>query len=87
MRAYWGEGKDISQPDIALAAIAGLGLDAAALHAATQDAAVKDRLRANTDDAVTRGAFGAPTFFVGKQMFWGNDRLVLLEAFLKGEIA
>ncbi|MBI2384199.1 MAG: DsbA family protein, partial [Gammaproteobacteria bacterium] len=38
-------------------------------------------------EAVRRGAFGAPTFFVGAQMFWGNDRLVLLEEFLTGKLA
>ena len=36
------------------------------------------------DEARTRGAFGVPTFFLGKRMFWGNDRLVLLEAALRG---
>ena len=48
---------------------------------------VKDELRANTEDAIARGVFGAPTFFIGKQMFWGNDRLPLMSAFLKGELA
>ncbi len=48
---------------------------------------MKDQLRINTEEAVKRGAFGAPTFFVGEQMFWGNDRLVLLEEFLRGKIA
>jgi len=39
------------------------------------DPAVKDRLKRNTEEAVARGVFGAPTFFVGEQMFWGQDRL------------
>ncbi len=43
---------------------------------------MKDRLRANTDEAVERGAFGAPTFFVGDAMFFGNDRIPFLEAAL-----
>ena len=51
-----------------------------------QDPAVKDQLRQNTEEAVKRGAFGAPTFFVGDKMFWGNDRLPLLEAHLKGQL-
>jgi len=38
------------------------------------DAAIKDELKANTEEAVARGAFGAPTFFAGEQMFFGNDR-------------
>ena len=52
------------------------------LLARAQDQDTKDRLRATTDEAVTRGAFGAPTFFVGDRMFWGNDRLPLLERHL-----
>jgi 2-hydroxychromene-2-carboxylate isomerase len=87
MKAYWGDGQDISQPEVLAAVAAGLSLDGAALLAQTQDAAVKDVLRANTEEAVKRGAFGAPTFYVGEQMFWGNDRLVLLEEFLRGKIA
>lgn len=87
MAAYWAQGQDIQQPDVLRSVAAGLGLDGDKLLAATQDPAVKDRLRANTDEAVRRGAFGAPTFFVGEQMFWGNDRLVLLEEFLTGKLA
>ncbi len=45
-------------------------------------AAAKDALRATTDEAVEKGAFGAPTFAVGDQLFWGNDRIVLLERHL-----
>ena len=45
---------------------------------------VKDRLRANTEDAVRRGVFGAPTFFVGEEMFFGQDRLDWVEAALGG---
>jgi 2-hydroxychromene-2-carboxylate isomerase len=44
---------------------------------------VKDRLRAQTDEAVRRGAFGAPTFFVGDELFWGDDRLPFVEAALR----
>ena len=44
---------------------------------------IKDRLRKNTDEAVERGAFGAPTFFVGDDMFFGNDRLHFVEAALR----
>ena len=59
------------------------GLDVAAALQAIETAAVKDRLRANTDEAIARGAFGAPTFFVGDELFWGNDRLHFVEAALK----
>ena len=87
MSAHWGEGRDISQPDELKAIAASLGLDGDAILAATQDATVKDVLKANTEEAVKRGVFGAPTFFVGDEMFWGNDRLELLRAYLKGKLA
>ena len=51
------------------------GFDAAALLARTQESAVKDRLLQNTQEAVARGAFGSPTFFVGDEIFFGKDRL------------
>lgn len=87
MRAHWGEGRDISQPEEVKAVSASLGLDGDAILAATQDPAVKEALKANTEEAIKRGTFGAPTFFVGGEMFWGNDRLELLRAFLKGRLA
>lgn len=87
MRAHWGEGKDVSQPEVLTEVAAGLGLDGEALLAATQEQGLKDQLKANCEDAIARGAFGAPTFFVGETMFWGHDRLPVLEAFLQGKIA
>jgi 2-hydroxychromene-2-carboxylate isomerase len=51
------------------------GLDPQAILALTADPAVKDVLKNNTDEAVRRGAFGAPTMFVGDAMFFGQDRL------------
>ncbi|MGB1581472.1 MAG: 2-hydroxychromene-2-carboxylate isomerase [Nevskiales bacterium] len=87
MRAHWGEGKDISQAEVLGELAANMGLDGEALLAATQDQAVKDELKANCESAISRGAFGAPTFFVGNTMFWGHDRLPVLEAFLQGKIA
>ncbi len=87
MKAYWADGTDISQPGAVSAIAASVGLDGPALLLQAQEQPVKDQLRANTEEAVKRGAFGAPTFFVGERMFWGNDRLVLLEEFLCGKIA
>ena len=55
------------------------GLDADALFAATQEPEIKQQLIANTEEAVSRGAFGAPTFFVGDEMFFGQDRLDFVE--------
>ncbi|MCJ7839031.1 MAG: DsbA family protein, partial [Burkholderiales bacterium] len=51
------------------------GFDAEGFLALVNDAAVKEQLKNNTEEAVARGVFGAPTFFVGEEMFWGQDRL------------
>lgn len=87
MTAYWGEGRDISQSAEIEKVCTTLDLDGAALLAQATESPVKDLLRANTEEAIHRGAFGAPTFFIGEQMFWGNDRLSLMEASLKGRFA
>jgi 2-hydroxychromene-2-carboxylate isomerase len=73
--ATWEHGKNTGDPEILAAQLQAAGLDAGALLAATQDAEVKSRLLANTQEAHARGAFGAPTFFVGEEMFFGKDRL------------
>jgi 2-hydroxychromene-2-carboxylate isomerase len=74
-RHMWAEPKKMDDPAVARAALDESGLDGARLLAMTQDAAVKDRLLANTQKSVDRGAFGSPTFFVGDEMFFGKDRL------------
>ena len=55
------------------------GLDGRALLAATEDEAVKAEYQANTDEAVALGVFGAPTYIYEGEMFWGQDRLLMLE--------
>lgn len=87
LQAYWAEGADISQPEAVAAVARAQGLDAEALLTAATSQPVKDSLRVNTEDAIARGVFGAPTFFIGKTMFWGNDRLPLMSAFIKGQLA
>jgi 2-hydroxychromene-2-carboxylate isomerase len=80
-RAYWAEGRDLSQPDVVAAAGTAAGLDGAALVAAAP--AFKERLAKETQQAVDRGAFGAPTFFVAGELFVGNDRLDFVEEALR----
>lgn len=76
-RAHWAEGKDIADPQVLAAAASAAGLDGAAVVAAAPR--YKEALARQTQEAVERGAFGAPTFFVaapgGEEMFVGNDRL------------
>jgi len=77
--AAWRDGRDLGDPAVLTDILATAGLDAAAmLQAAGQDD-VKAELRANTEEAVERGVFGAPTFFVGDEMFFGNDRFGFIE--------
>ena len=81
--AYWGDDADISQDDVLRAVCGRLGLDAGALLAAQAEPAIKDHLRANTDEVMRRGGFGSPTIFVGgSDMYFGNDRLPLVRAAL-----
>jgi 2-hydroxychromene-2-carboxylate isomerase len=87
MQAYWSEDRDIGQPEILKAVAASLGWDGDDLLARAQTQPVKDRLKANTEEAVQRGVFGAPTFFIGKTMFWGNDRFELMEEVLSGRLS
>ena len=71
----WVEPKKMDDPEIAAKALAASGLDTAKLLARSQDADVKAKLIENTQSAVERGAFGSPTFFVGKEMFFGKEQL------------
>jgi 2-hydroxychromene-2-carboxylate isomerase len=87
MTAYWSQDQDIGQPEVLKTVAAGLGLDPDATLALAQDPAAKEQIKANTDDAVKRGVFGAPTFFIGDTMFWGNDRFPLMEAVLEGRLS
>lgn len=83
--AYWGELRDISQDDVLRDVARDVGVDAGELLAAIADPAVKDRLRANTEELIARGGFGSPTMFVdGDDMYFGNDRLVLVAHALLG---
>lgn len=86
LHAYWGEGLDISQPEVLISTLNKVGLDATEIMARTQEQSVKDQLKENTEEALKRGVFGAPTMFIGDAMFWGNDRLEQLGLVLAGKI-
>ncbi len=81
--AYWSRLEDISQPEILTKVAQSVGLDAAGLVARSEAPEVKDQLRANTEEVIARGGFGSPTMFVDTHdMYFGNDRLPLVEAAL-----
>ncbi|MEE2755677.1 MAG: 2-hydroxychromene-2-carboxylate isomerase [Myxococcota bacterium] len=71
-QAAWVHNQDISKPDVVKGALGDLADE---LLTATQDPAVKERLKQTTQEAVDAGAFGAPSFVVGDELYWGNDRL------------
>jgi 2-hydroxychromene-2-carboxylate isomerase len=73
--AMWREPRNLGDAEVLAQVLREGGFDPAHVAALAADAEVKARLIANTDEAVARGAFGAPTFFVGEQMFFGQDRL------------
>ncbi|MBI2962436.1 MAG: 2-hydroxychromene-2-carboxylate isomerase [Deltaproteobacteria bacterium] len=85
--AYWGDDQDISRDDVLEPIVRRAGLDPAEYFAKIQQPAYKDRVRANTEECVRRGGFGSPTMFVGDSMFFGNDRLILVEHALAGKSA
>lgn len=82
LRAIWEDGLNPADTAAVDAVIAAAGLPAAALAEGAQTPDVKDRLAANTQAAVDRGAFGIPTFFVGDEMFFGKERLGQIEELL-----
>ena len=73
--AIWVEARNLNEPDVIGQVLTDAGLDPAELMDRIGQQTVKDQLIANTEEAVNRGVFGAPTFFVGEQMFFGQDRL------------
>ena len=81
--AYFARQEDISQDTVLAAICAQSGIDAEAFLAGIAQPDIKDALKANTDEAIARGAFGSPTFFVGNDMYFGNDRLPLVAAAVK----
>ncbi|HMY01365.1 MAG TPA: 2-hydroxychromene-2-carboxylate isomerase, partial [Agitococcus sp.] len=76
-QAYWGQGLDVTNIELLTELV---GAD---LLAKAQEDSVKNALKANTEEVVARGAFGAPTFFLGDEMYFGEDRLFLIQEALK----
>ncbi|MFG0581700.1 2-hydroxychromene-2-carboxylate isomerase [Ectopseudomonas khazarica] len=74
-QATWVDGVNMGDPARVAEVLAAAGLDAAALQQQIGEPAVKDALKATTEEAVRRGVFGAPTCFVGDDMYFGQDRL------------
>lgn len=82
LRACWAEEKDIASDEVVQACLQEAGFDPGLASSGLVLGA--ERYHANTEEAVSRGVFGAPSYLVGDQVFWGQDRLPYLEAHLEG---
>jgi 2-hydroxychromene-2-carboxylate isomerase len=78
--AYFTRQEDISQDEVLAAICRQTGIDPDAFLVGIAQPGIKEQLKANTDEAIRRGAFGSPTFFVGGDMYFGNDRLALVRS-------
>ena len=74
-RAIWVEALNMNDPGVVSEVLSRAGFDPAAVLAMANEQATKDKLNSVTMTAVERGVFGAPTFFIGDHMYWGQDRI------------
>ena len=79
LRALWAEERDTSKPEVRRAVAIENGMDGDALVAAETSAAVQALYRKYSDEALGQGVFGAPTYILGGERFWGQDRLGFLD--------
>jgi 2-hydroxychromene-2-carboxylate isomerase len=79
LRALWAEERDTSQAEVRIAVADESGYDGASLQALEQAAETLAAYRANSAAAVEAGVFGAPTFILNGERFWGQDRLAFLD--------
>jgi len=85
---YWGELADISQDEVISGILKDVGLDEKAFFEKIKEQSYKDNLRLNTEELVRRGGFGSPTLYLdGDDMYFGNDRIPLIEARLNSKIS
>lgn len=87
MQAHWKDHADLADKDTLASLIEGTGLDASSLIEAASGSDVKETYEANTAEAIERSVFGSPTYFVDGDMFYGQDRLELVERALEKPFA
>jgi len=79
LTAMWEDGLKMDDPDVFVQAMTQSGLDGENFLRLSQDPEIKAKLIENTENAIARGCFGVPTFYVGEEMFFGKDRLAQIE--------
>ena len=77
--AFWVDGLDLGNEDVLAGVLTGAGVDASKLAELRGRDEIKNELRSTTEEAVARGVFGAPSFFLGDQLFFGADHLFFVE--------
>jgi len=82
-RALWVEGRNLNDPQAIAVVLTENGFDPQEIIALTNDESVKAALKENTEAAIKRGVFGAPSMFIGDQLFFGQDRLDFVEEALR----
>ena len=83
-KAYFEHEQNIDDPNILISIAKSCGIDSDWLMDETQSDAIKNKLRTNTQEAIDRGSFGSPSIFIGKDMYFGNDQLPLVNRAIKG---
>ncbi len=85
-RACWVDGRDLTRIEVLAELVDAAGLPADDLAARLRDTAVKGRLKEWTTELIVRGGFGVPSFVLGRQLFWGQDRMAHLQRALDGQL-
>ncbi len=83
--AYFARSENIDEPNVIQAIAEACNVDGAALVGRSAEQPIKDQLRANTEEAISRGAYGSPTMLLGDALYFGNDQLPLVQAALSSE--
>ena len=83
--AYFARGENIDSTDVLITVANSCGLQGDDLISMTTKQTIKDHLRANTEEAIARGAYGSPTLFVGNALYFGNDQLPLVKQALANQ--
>ncbi len=78
-RAIWRDKKNMGEPETVKEVIEKAGLDFNKIYALSTDQSIKDDLKQRTAEAVEKGLFGAPTMFLEGEMYWGQDRIFMIE--------
>jgi 2-hydroxychromene-2-carboxylate isomerase len=84
--AAWSEGRDITTDSVVHEVTDSMGLNGKGLLGKSHTDEIKQRLRLQTESAIQAGVFGVPSFVVDGEIFWGNDRLQFLKAYLQGKL-